>query len=241
MSRDVLERAAEALREEHQGSSAKPDETERRILASVRKTRRTQWRLRILLPIAAAFVASAAWAGATGRLRPALGVVEALFTGGDRPAPAPPRASSEPTASSTPAIVKAPPVAPSAEPSAIPTPPVAPAPDRSAPPRAASAAPAPAHVAPSADADALYRAAHDAHFVRHDYAAAIVAWDRYLAAAPNGPLSIEARYNRAIALVRVGRDADAKAALAPFAAGEYGPYRQAEAKSLVEMLDRRTR
>jgi len=48
-------------------------------------------------------------------------------------------------------------------------------------------------------ADALYREAHHLHFVRRDFGAALAAWDRYLAMG-TGALSIEARYNPAIAL-----------------------------------------
>jgi hypothetical protein len=57
-----------------------------------------------------------------------------------------------------------------------------------------------------------------------------------LSAAPNGALSPEARYNRAITLARLGRKAEAASALAPFARGDYGGYRQTEAQSLLEVL-----
>jgi hypothetical protein len=94
-------------------------------------------------------------------------------------------------------------------------------------------APAPAIEAPSPDA--LYQEAHRAHFVRKDYAAALAAWDRYLAL---GAVTFrpEARYNRAIALIRLGRRDEARAALLPFATGEYGGYRAEEARRLLEML-----
>jgi hypothetical protein len=93
--------------------------------------------------------------------------------------------------------------------------------------------------APPADPDALYRAAHEAHFVRKDPAVALAAWDRYLASAPAGALAVEARYNRAITLVRLGRTAEAIAQLRPFADGDYGPYRRAEARALVDALTSR--
>jgi hypothetical protein len=40
----------------------------------------------------------------------------------------------------------------------------------------------------------LYRTAHRLHFVDHDYAAALGAWDDYLRAEPRGRLAVEARY-----------------------------------------------
>jgi hypothetical protein len=49
-------------------------------------------------------------------------------------------------------------------------------------------------------------------------------------------LSPEARYNRAIALARLGRNAEAAAALEPFARGDYGAYRQSEANALLNAL-----
>jgi hypothetical protein len=101
-----------------------------------------------------------------------------------------------------------------------------------------AAAAAPGAPAPSSDPDALYRAAHRAHFTDHDAASALAAWDRYLAAAPQGALATEARYNRAIALARLGRRDEAIVALRPFANGDYGPYRQAEARALIADLAR---
>lgn len=86
--------------------------------------------------------------------------------------------------------------------------------------------------------EALYQRAHDAHFVRHDFSAALTAWDLYLAAAPGGRFALEARYNRAIALVRLGRRQSAISALRPFAEGVHGGYRQPEARRLIQTLER---
>ena len=69
--------------------------------------------------------------------------------------------------------------------------------------------------------------------MRRDFEAALDAWDRYLAMG-TGSLSVEARYNRAIALAHLGRRAAAIAALRPFADGETGSYRQAEAQALID-------
>lgn len=84
------------------------------------------------------------------------------------------------------------------------------------------------------DALSLYRSAHRAHFVERDPAAALAGYEAYLAAAPNGRFALEARYNRALCLVRVGRHAEARAALAPFAQGRFDGYRQDEARRLID-------
>ena len=62
----------------------------------------------------------------------------------------------------------------------------------SPPPKRAPAEPT-AAVTPSPDTDALYRATHVTHFVEHDPGTAIGKWDAYLAAAPRGRFSTEAR------------------------------------------------
>lgn len=112
-----------------------------------------------------------------------------------------------------------------------------------APTSAAEPAPAPVNPPPNPPeandaAHELYRVAHQAHFVEHDFASALRAWDAYLAAAPNGRFAPEARYNRALCLVRLGRKDDAERALRPFADGSYGTYRRDEAKALIEALQR---
>jgi hypothetical protein len=81
---------------------------------------------------------------------------------------------------------------------------------------------------------ALYREAHELHFRAHDFAAALPAWERYLAENAAGSLALEARYNRAICLAQLGRSDEARSALLPFARGEYGGYRQGEAQRLME-------
>ena len=44
---------------------------------------------------------------------------------------------------------------------------------------------------------------------------------------------IEARYNRAIVLLRLGRHAEARAVLEAFARGDYGAFRRADARLLL--------
>jgi TolA-binding protein len=102
---------------------------------------------------------------------------------------------------------------------------------------ARSARPEPPRDAGPSEEESMYQRAHQAHFVAHDSAAALRAWDDYLQAYPNGRFALEARYNRALALVRLGRYAEARAALAPFASGQYGGYRQSEAKALLDAMD----
>ncbi|WP_437766829.1 hypothetical protein WMF27_22505 [Sorangium sp. So ce281] len=165
-------------------------------------------------------------------------------------APAPPAAEA-----SAEAVAPAPPPpAPLAEPPIAPAPPRAPvlavAPVRSASrpvaPGAARqpTAPRPAAGDPQAierppagpDADALYQAAHRAHFVERNPAAALDAWNAYLAAAPRGRFAVEAQYNRALCLVRLGRKDEARRALDPFAQGALGGYRKDESRSLLEAM-----
>jgi TolA-binding protein len=79
----------------------------------------------------------------------------------------------------------------------------------------------------------VYERAHDLHFKRRDYAGALTAWEQYLALAPSGSLALEARFHRGVCLVRVGRSEDARRALEPFARGDYGTYRRAQAQKLL--------
>lgn len=88
-----------------------------------------------------------------------------------------------------------------------------------------------------AEVDALYRRAHRLHFVERNPRAALAAWDRYLSSEPRGRFALEARYNRAITLVRLGRRQAAIAALRPFADGVYRGYRQREARQLISALE----
>lgn len=102
----------------------------------------------------------------------------------------------------------------------------------------AQSAGVPKPAAPGPDQHELYRAAHQAHFGARDCTAALRAWNEYLSLAPRGRFSAEAQYNRALCLVRLGRTSDAAIALAPFARGAYGTYRQREARELLEALSR---
>jgi hypothetical protein len=194
------------------------------------------------LPLAACFVSLSAWGAASGRLPDALRAA-AVALGFESPEPSPPSAPARPRGlpgggepKPAPELASPPPAPP---PPAAPTAPAPPAPvvAREPPPRKApSAEPAPAASAPDPTHD-LYRAAHRAHFVDQNPASALVAWDEYLRAAPNGRFAIEARYNRALCLARLGRGAEARAALEPFAAGKFNGYRQREAMELRAALE----
>jgi hypothetical protein len=102
----------------------------------------------------------------------------------------------------------------------------------------ATPAPPVVKLAPVPDAESadlvLFRRAQRLHLNRDPRA--LAAWDDYLRVAGEAPLAPEARYNRALCLVRLGRRAEAKEALEPFANGAYGTYRKAEAKALITAL-----
>jgi hypothetical protein len=245
MNGDPIGEHARALRESHDGTSADAAATRRRILAMAYTRARRRRRLFVVLaPLAAVFLLSTAWAAVTGRLPRVI----SLFTATRAPAApvtSPTRAAAVgPTEATAPVPAVESPSAsqveegPSPPPSAH-TPPIASI--AKADPQATGrpAAPSRAPRADDAPADAeasLYAAAHHAHFEARDPEAALRAWNAYLAAYPDGRFALEARYNRALALVRLGRAADARAALAPFADGSYGGYRRAEARALMDAL-----
>jgi TolA-binding protein len=71
---------------------------------------------------------------------------------------------------------------------------------------------------------------------RHQEALAL--WDEYLARYATAPLHVEARFNRIRLLIALGRYQEASAALVPFANGEFGSYRQEQARSMRRRLVR---
>lgn len=82
-----------------------------------------------------------------------------------------------------------------------------------------------------------YREAHHTHFDGVDPAAALVAWDRYLADFPTSSFATDARFNRALCLLRLGQSADARHALEAFAGAPPGSYRQRDAAALLEGME----
>jgi TolA-binding protein len=237
MSDDLLKAATQALRDEAASDDADGRLTRARVMASLHQGKvKRRTRLAFVLPIAACLAAGTAWGAATGRLPAVFHAIGQLVSYRSQPAQES-KAKTVPrapvTTPSTSPAVPPPEVAP--EPQAPPAPVVA-QPVRSAPAPSSSAAPVGSSSAAFQDTDGdLYRLAHEAHFARQDYARALQGWDAYLRAAPGGRLATEARYNRAICLLRLGRDAEARKALEPFASGFMG-YRQNEARELLKEL-----
>lgn len=108
-----------------------------------------------------------------------------------------------------------------------------------APPHRARPAPAPPPAPAPADREvAAYAVAHRLHFQLHDHAGAARAWDAYLAAWPDGQLAPEARFNRAVCLVRLERWRDADAALRALAE-DPATARRADVDRLRAIVDSR--
>jgi len=244
MKGDLLREATRALRETEESSELEARATRARVMSGLHQARvRRRTRYAFLLPIAATFVAASAWGAASGKVQLVWASIERIA---HRSTPAQSRATASVRQSA--GSVAQIPHPPAPEPLALQplpalevpaTPPPRPTPVAEALPRKAEAA-APAAPIGSATATdpslTLYRVAHTAHFVDHDPARALVAWDAYLAAAPQGTFAPEAHYNRALSLVRLGRNAEARGALEPFANGSYGGYRKAEAAALLERM-----
>ena len=203
----------------------------------VRRSLETRARVRhqlagILTAIAILFVGTVSWALATGHVsalwRPLVPAPRAL----PPPVTPPVRSTSRPRPA--PAIVAAVSPPPGPETLAPPAVPVV------APAAAPAARPHRAPAAPAADEpvfEPLYRSAYELHHHGGSPTATLAAWDAYLAAEPNGRFVIDARYSRALVLIKLQRYADARVALAPFARGEVeAGYRQAEAAQLVAAI-----
>lgn len=256
MTDDLLNRAARALREETEDSDSSERFTRARVMAGLQQSAgRRRLRLAFALPLAACFAAATAYGTMKGRSSAIWhDVAEALGFSHSEEAPnSPPKpkkrvaAPPKPLESAAPVETQSVPEAlvppekevkpaPSAALVARPERPAAPVPEVAA--SSQEVPPAPPAPEVNDPAHELYRAAHHAHFVEHDFAAALRSWDAYLAAAPSGRFAPEARYNRALCLVRLGRKDDAERALRPFADGAYGSYRRDEAKALIEALAR---
>jgi hypothetical protein len=269
-SPDPLMTAAGALRETSDGAAhAQVVQTRARVMASLER-RRSGGRRRTFVAAILATIGTGtlSWAAATGhtnmiqvatqrsrslvvepvavaeaKARRARRAAEAIEA--DRLALAPdPLRMPEPLAEPVPAPVPVPVPAPVPAPAPVleattaPAPILAPDPAPSAVKRKPAARPAP--VEDPVDR-ALYRTAHAAHFKASDPVAALAAWDAYLAERPHGRFAIEARYNRALVLIRLDRIDDARVELEPFAAGAVGyqGYRQHDAEALIEALGRR--
>jgi hypothetical protein len=229
---DPLSAAARRLGRSVDGAVADPNATRRRVLTAIaHRSRRRRFTLRLAVGAAMLCAASTAWAAETGRLRHIWTLLTEHAADGRE---APRSVSLETPVELTFAR------AVSAVSTAAESPPSASA--RSPEPEASAAPPSPAVSAHRAERDGLdredvlFQKAYDAHFGAHDPAGALVLWDAYLAAAPRGRFAVEAVYNRALCLVRLGRHTEAIAALRPFANGPPGGYRRREARDLIEAM-----
>lgn len=251
---DALERALGAYASSTRGEALDSAGLRRRILSDVAApARRAPRKLSFVLALAATFAASAAFAATQPAVREAVQrSFQSLFGAPERPAPArpalphgnPARAASavQQAPSSAPESGPAPispgdlPVLPRASASHAPTP-VASAQTPSTSP-AGSGAPVTSPSAAAFDAQVeSYRKAHRLHFGGSAPAQTLAAWDEYLAAYPDGSFATDARFNRALCLLRLGRRDEARAALGPFAEAPVGSYRQQEAASLLLSLE----
>jgi hypothetical protein len=225
MSAEWLETAVRAARDVPSASAQEAARTRRNVLVALGGGSR--WRLvralgrrrgSWLALVVAALLLAGVCAAATGtpsRIAARLGL--SRRAGDETVVPA---VATKPTL--LPSVRSAPPVPPPESPSAAPA--------------ASGAVPAARAVTPGPDPQALYAQAHSLHFHDHDPARALAAWDRYLAVASHdirGGLVLEARYNRAICLVRLGRREEARQALQPFADGQWGDYRRDDAQALL--------
>jgi TolA-binding protein len=241
---ELLDEAILALRDETSGASDSASATRRKILlATTRRRKRRSFAVRLALPLAAVLAVSSAWAAANGGIARLGSMWSALVAPTHERSPPtatlplPPPLAPPPGASPDPGIdaVGAPSAPTLPSPLTLPSATTAIRPDA---PRRAASAPR-AEIAPSQRVDreeTLYHAAHDAHFVSRDPSRALAAWDAYLAEHPRGRFAPEARYNRALTLVRLGRRDDAREALRPFAGGAFGGYRQREATELLDAM-----
>src|SRR5262245_39854214 len=220
---NLLDEAVGALREESASDDAAHRFTRARVMASLhQRTVKRRTYLAFVLPVAATFIATSAWGVSSGRARVWIEEIRVAFgiAKSEEAAPAPKPAAPK-------RAVRAPEPKPPNEPSeavVVPPPPVE---EPEKPVAVTPLAPPSAFAAPDAGLDAeleLYRTAHRAHFAEHNSRAALAAWDAYLAKAPRGKFALEARYNRALCLVRLDRKAEARAALEPFARGAFGAY-----------------
>jgi hypothetical protein len=244
---DRLLEAVSALRQSATGEElAIGRYTRSRVLSAVRlQKRRRVLNIAFGIPLAAIVVGSGAWAAAGQTFPQLVQRVSVAFGLRERtPASAPislPSAATRKSAASTPSLPDAPALAPQL-PAQVATPELPREVTEAAKPSASPGASAkPAATMPrdsrlTEQELRLYESAHRAHFVDKNAKAALVAWSEYLRQMPRGRFGVEAHYNRALCLVRLGRSAQARQELQQFADGAFGDYRKAEAAALLEQL-----
>jgi hypothetical protein len=225
---DLLQQAARELRQRTDRDVVDGVRTRERLLAlsGRRKRRRQRWGSATVAMLAL-LTMSTAWAAATGQMPKLWRAVVHRLTGAPQVAreqaratsiaPAPEATSALPIPPSLPAVTAGPKIENVPEKRRGPT----------ASPRSQKE--------PDRE-ERLFRAAYHEHFVVRDPQSALNGWDAYLRAASDGRFALEAYYNRALCLVRLGRRAEAIAALTPFADGTHGEYRRREASRLINAL-----
>ncbi|HTV17799.1 MAG TPA: hypothetical protein VMG12_03990 [Polyangiaceae bacterium] len=267
-SSDVLARAARALREAHPGEREGSGFTRARIMNTVhRERRRRTLRWAVFSPIASVLLVGSAWAQSSGKWPVIWEAVTSVFVAAPEPPAAPSSQRSAPRENGSPRAELAPPSsaladagddsdeAPPVLELADPEPPrVAPEPRAPQPvrPRRHRRTETPTSVereraereappAPEPQPDrelSRFRRAHDLHF-KGRAGEAIDAYADYLREFPDGRFVPEARYAMALDHIKQGNDAAAREALASFAAGRYGGYRQEEARKLLDALEKK--
>lgn len=260
MSDDLLKQYTSAFKEEYEdGSTAFPEATRARVIRSLaeRRPRRAKW-WAIGIPALALFAGSTAFAAASGRLDAIVqraGVVLGIVAEHQPGAPVAatklgkrrgPTSASSQHATAAASLAASAPIAepPAAMPALSPSEPLPESGIAQQSPLNSSASQA----APLSDpqlqlrhqeeaaALAAYQQAHTAHFGRGDCAAALAAYASYLAHYPRGRFVMEAKYNRALCLLKTGQLPEGRAALLPFAEGTFGNYRQTQARALLDAL-----
>ena len=188
MNDDLIERAAQVVRERYDGESQLAARSEERILqASHRRSPPRRRPAVIAIPLVAALLASAAWATVGDKLRALVHSIDSASSVSLHPAPKPsghlrlpPRLPPERVA--PPLEPTAPLLEPSAPASATP---IARAAQHAPAVGKAASLPPPPLPAPSPNSSELeitemYRAAHHAQFAGGDPGRALELWDRYL-------------------------------------------------------------
>jgi TolA-binding protein len=234
----ILERAARAYAERHDGASADAARTRARILASHERGRqRTVFAMAAAAVLALGLGLPTAWAWSTGALDAWLGEVRTPESSEESETAASDPTQAEaaiPEEAAMPEEAAVTPEEAAVTPELAARPVIGPEPEITAPSEDDEGAADEAPVDPAERR--AYRAAHALHFEAQDAAGALDAWDRYLGEYPSGRFAIEARYNRALCLVRLDRGEEAREALVPFAEGRHGAYRRREASALIEAL-----
>jgi len=251
MSDDLLERATRALRDVTAEPDLRSGLTRARVLDQARArygAKRPWWRW--FVPLAAVLATSSALARVAQQVFPEEVAAVWNAIAGPTPVSAPvaaPRRRAAVPASATepePATESAP--APATEPASDAAPVRSATSERRAN-RAAKVRAAPIAVAAEPAQTPALQPVESAELVlfrraqrlqRAGDRGALAAWDAYLRVAPHGTLEPEARYNRALTLIRGGRGREAREALAPFAAGSFAGYRAREAQALIVALER---